>query len=69
MIGKFYIDVQAICDNYKLSQVELAERAGIKQPSLARIKRNKTVSFAVLNKLAVALNENDISKLISIKKE
>lgn len=66
---KFYVDVGAICDNYKISQRELAERAGIKQPSLSRIKRTKTISLVVLNKLAVALNEKDVSKLISVSPE
>ncbi|WIG43098.1 helix-turn-helix domain-containing protein [Bacillus toyonensis] len=69
MTKKFYVDVGAICNNYKISQRELAERAGIKEPSLSRIKRTKTISLVVLNKLAVALNERDISKLISVNHE
>ncbi|MDM5459994.1 helix-turn-helix domain-containing protein [Bacillus cereus] len=69
MVVNFYIDVGAICDRYRITQTELAERAGIKQPSLARIKKNKTVSLTVLSKIAIALNEKDISKLISVSSE
>ena len=43
----------------KLTQAQLAHRAGIKQPSLARVESGSVMpSLSLLNKLAKALNSS-----------
>ncbi|MEI4800553.1 helix-turn-helix transcriptional regulator [Bacillus sp. FJAT-51639] len=67
MTVKFFIDLDRICKRYDITQIELAERTGLKQPSLARIKKSKSVSLGVLNKIATALGEKDPSRLLSVE--
>ncbi|HDR7611154.1 helix-turn-helix transcriptional regulator [Bacillus pacificus] len=63
------IDLDSICRKYDITQAELSERTKIKQPNLSRIKRNRSISLKNLSKIAVALNEKDIARLISVSFE
>ncbi|PFF32040.1 transcriptional regulator [Bacillus cereus] len=61
---KLFIDLNEICFRYNVTQVELSERTGIKQPNLSLIKKRRSISLRSLSKIAKAVNETDISRLI-----
>ncbi|MGQ8822811.1 transcriptional regulator [Bacillus wiedmannii] len=61
---RLVIDLERICISYNTSLAELAEQTGIQRPNLSRIKRNRSISLKNLGKIAQAVGETDISKLL-----
>ncbi|MGF9850399.1 helix-turn-helix transcriptional regulator [Bacillus paramobilis] len=58
------IDLERICKNYNTNLAELAEQTGIQRPNLSRIKRNRSISLKSLGKIAQAVGETDITRLL-----
>ncbi|MGR5990376.1 helix-turn-helix domain-containing protein [Bacillus paranthracis] len=66
---QFYVDVEKLLKREgNITLTELAERVDIHKSNLSRMARGTPVNLATINKIANALKIDDISEIVSIKK-
>lgn len=51
-----YIDINKVCNKYRLTTGGLANKIGVHSQAISRMKRTKTASLATLDKIATALD-------------
>lgn len=64
---KISIDMNSICRDYNITLSQLSFKTGMHLSVLCRINRNKTASLRTVSRIATAVGETDINKLVSIK--
>ncbi|MCU5658271.1 helix-turn-helix transcriptional regulator [Bacillus cereus] len=66
---QFYVDIERLLNREgKITLTELAEKVDIHKSHLSRMARGTPVNLVTINKIANALNIDDISEIVSIKK-
>lgn len=65
MSVRFFVDIDKILGEKRMTLTQLADKTGIDKGHLSRIRSTKRITFGTLNKLATGLNETDLNGLVS----
>lgn len=64
---KISIDLNSVCRDYNVTLSQLSSKTGMHLSALCRVNKNKTATLKTIARIATAVGETDISKLVSIK--
>lgn len=67
MTVKFYLDVERILSTYGVSVTQLADKANLDRSYMSKIRGGSPISINTLSRIATALGEKDVSRLLSVK--
>ena len=66
MAKRVQLRLNELLEKRGMTQAQLAEQIGIRQPTLSEMKRRSTINISLIEKIADALNLEDIRELITL---
>lgn len=71
MRRRIYVKLSEVLKKREITQLELSERSGVRQAAISELSRNirDSINIRHLERIADALNIDDIAELIEIRKE